>query len=64
MKSRDFETMVPEAIYPHTEEANDCPAVRNWPDDEFSRWVVSNREELMNLVCESSHYKYTAVCVS
>ncbi len=64
MKSRDFETMVPEIIYPHAEDVVACPSIHNWPDDEFSRWVVSNREELKGLVCSSSSHSDIAFCAT
>ena len=63
MSGRDIERTQPESIMPHSEEQA-CPSGENWPDDEFSRWVVSHRAEVKTLVCGSRSYGETTACRS
>lgn len=51
MRGRNFEMIVPDSVVPHETELAVYPGIQDWPDDEFSRWVVSHRAELRDLVC-------------
>lgn len=64
MIGRDIERTESESIIPHREEKTVCPTIENWPDDEFSRWVASHRDEVRTLVCSSVYYESMAACRS
>jgi hypothetical protein len=64
MIGRDIERVGPETMMPHLSDQAACPAVENWPDDEFARWVVSHRDDVKTLVCGSLHYRDTVDCTA
>lgn len=64
MKDRDFETIVPESMMPHGPESSLSGCIEDWPDDDFSRWVVTHRGELKDLVCNSTLYEGSRFCMT
>ena len=64
MTERDIERFAPASMLPHMDESADHPSVRNWTEDEFSKWVASHRKELKDLVCSSTTYRDATFCDS
>ncbi|MBI5248409.1 MAG: hypothetical protein HY912_02845 [Desulfomonile tiedjei] len=62
MAIRDIETLVPCVMLPHTDDFSAYEPTENRPEDDFSRWLISHREEMKNFVCSSSSYKDEAFC--
>ncbi len=62
MSQRDFERGIGDKMMPQMKQAASCPSVMGWPEDDFSKWVASHRDETKNVICRSSEGRNVGFC--
>ena len=62
MRTRDFESIMPDDMLRIDQASTECPSVEGWPDDSFSKWVASHRTEMQGLICREQVYKDSPFC--